>query len=120
MSSVMAIKRVMRRVLVVLSCLALLVWAVAPGSSHVPTVFDTLQHHAEVVSEHGHSHGFEEDLMWAMHGHSHDVADHDHTQAVLMPIRYVHAFDEANAVWRSPARTDWSHPLFLLERPPRA
>lgn len=116
----MAILRSLRRVIVALSCLALIVWTVAPNSSHVPTVIQTLQDHAEMVATHGHSHGLKEDLIWAMHGHSHDVADHDHSQAVLMPARSAHTYAETTAEWRSAARTDWSTPHLRLERPPRA
>jgi len=119
MSFEQAILRSARRVLFALSCLGLIVWTVAPSSSHVPTVLQTLQEHAEMVATHGHSHGLEEDLIWAMHGHSHDVADHDHSQAVLTPARFAHTYGETSAEWRSAARTDWSAPHFRLERPPR-
>src|SRR6056297_3991919 len=66
-----------------LLCLAVLLWSVVPATSHAPSVFGVLQEHAEMVAEHGHSHGLEEDLAWAMHGHSHDSVDHDHSQAVV-------------------------------------
>jgi len=36
-----------------------------------------------MIEDHGHSHGLEIDLLWAMHGHQHDLADHDHNTAVL-------------------------------------
>lgn len=120
MSGGKTILRGMRRVFFALSCLALVVWTVAPSSSHVPTVIETLQEHAEMVATHGHSHGLEEDLIWAMHGHSHDVADHDHSQAVILPARYAQTYGETSADWRSTAQTDWSPPFFRLERPPRA
>ncbi|MFZ7094315.1 hypothetical protein [Primorskyibacter sp. 2E233] len=115
-----AIVRLMRRAIVALSCLALLVWTVAPTASHIPTVLETLQDHAEMVAEHGHSHGLEEDLIWAMHGHSHDVSDHDHSQAVLMPARFALSYSETSAEWRGLSQANWSPPLFRLERPPRA
>lgn len=62
-----------------------------PVTSHTPAVIETLQDQAQMVANHGHSHGPEEDLIWAMHGHGHDVTDHDHGSAVLsraaMPSR---------------------------------
>jgi len=65
-----------------LLCLAVLLWSVVPATSHAPSVIGVLQEHAEMVAEHGHSHGLEEDLAWAMHGHSHDSIDHDHSQVL--------------------------------------
>lgn len=120
MSNGVAIVRLMRQGLLALSCLALLVWTVAPTASHVPTVLETMQEHAAMVADHGHSHGLEEDLIWAMHGHNHDVADHDHSQAVLMPARFALCDSETSAEWRGLSKANWSPPLFRLERPPRA
>lgn len=119
MSSGEAILCGVRRIFVASACLALIVWTVAPISSHVPTVIQTLQEHAEMVASHGHSHGLEEDLIWAKHGHSHDVVDHDHSQAVLMPARFARSYGKTNAEWRTTAQKDWSPPHFRLERPPR-
>lgn len=42
------------------------------------------EHHAE-IEEHGHAHEDIVDLMHAYHGHSHEVADHDHNIAFLPP-----------------------------------
>ena len=112
--------RTARRLLALLSCVALIVWSVAPRTSHVPTIIETLQEHAEMITNHGHSHGVEEDLIWAMHGHGHDVADHDHSQAVLLPARFARMHSETRTVWLGLALSDWSPPLFRLDRPPRA
>lgn len=109
-----------KRLLFSLACVALVVWTVAPTASHVPRVIETLQEHAEMVADHGHSHGFEEDLIWALHGHSHDVADHDHTQAVFLQSRTAQIFDVTTAAWRGHAITHRSPPLYRPERPPRA
>jgi len=76
-------KKIVRRLFAVLTCVALVVWSVTPSFTHAPAVFETIQDHMEMVENHGHSHGFVEDLHWAMHGHSHDAADHDHNQAFL-------------------------------------
>ena len=75
--------RLGRQAMALLLCLALVVWSVMPASTHTPAVLETIQDHLQMIADHGHSHGFEEDLYWAMHGHSHDVADHDHSQAFL-------------------------------------
>jgi hypothetical protein len=77
----------LKGVLAVLMCLALIVWSAVPSFTHSPAVFETIQGHLEMVEDHGHSHGFEEDLYWAMHGHSHDTADHDHNPAYLLTGR---------------------------------
>ncbi|MGI9356184.1 MAG: hypothetical protein ACR2PF_13610 [Rhizobiaceae bacterium] len=58
-----------------LVCLSLVVWSIVPATAHTSTVIETVQDHLEMIAEHGHSHGFEEDLYWAMHGHAHDAAD---------------------------------------------
>lgn len=78
---------ILRRLFIVLTCTAVIVWSVMPWFAHAPTVFETIHDHLEMVEDHGHSHGFEEDLYWAMHVHSHDVVDHDHNQAFLAPSR---------------------------------
>ncbi|MDU8928852.1 hypothetical protein RXV86_15780 [Alisedimentitalea sp. MJ-SS2] len=109
-----------KQMLFSLACVALVVWTVAPSSSHVPSVIETLQEHAEMIASHGHSHGLEEDLIWAIHGHSHDVADHDHTQAIFIQTRTAQMFVARRAAWRGLSHAHWSPPLYRLERPPRA
>lgn len=119
MSNCENISRALRQVLFAMSCLALVLWTLAPSNSHVPTVIQTLQEHAEMIQTHGHSHGLEEDLIWALHGHSHDVVDHDHTQVVHLPNRSGDALSETGVDWRREALSDWAPPHFRLERPPR-
>jgi hypothetical protein len=99
--------------------LAVLVWSVMPATSHAPLVFETLQEHAEMVAEHGHSHGLEEDLAWAMHGHGHDSADHDHSQAVLTRGLNPQPFEGYAMAWRLDAAPPGPSMAFLIERPPR-
>ena len=77
----------LKGVLAVLMCLALIVWSAVPSFTHSPAIFETIQDQLEMVEDHGHSHGFEEDLYWAMHGHSHDTADHDHKPRVRAALR---------------------------------
>src|SRR6056297_4290235 len=81
-------------------CLSLVVWSVVPAATHVPTVFETIQDHLEMIADHGHSHGFEEDLYWAMHGHRPDVADHDHSQAFLALGDRSHSTSAYRDAWR--------------------
>ena len=103
-----------------LLCLSLVVWSVMPAATHAPTVFETIQDHLEMIAEHGHSHGFEKDLYWATHGHSHDAADHDHSQAFLSLARGTQlVFAQRNA-WRLRTSPDGHHHTFRIERPPRA
>ena len=110
----------MHSVLAALVCLSLVIWSLAPSASHVPSVFEVVAEHTDMIADHGHSHGFEEDLVWALHGHSHDVADHDHSQAMLVPGAGAHP----RVAWRDTARAraSWEgpHRVYLIERPPRA
>ena len=110
----------MRRIWTALLMLAFVAWTITPLPSHVPIVVETLQEHADMIKDHGHSHGFEDDILWAMHGHSHDVADHDHSQVLIIPVRFAQAFDDSAPVWRRAVTMDWSSPNFRFERPPRA
>lgn len=108
------------RITATLCVLALLLSAAFTQTNHAPKVLQVLQDHAQMVADHGHSHGLEEDLAWAMHGHSHDKHDHDHSQAVLTQSRPVAAPTAVAVTWHAPAVSEWSVPVFRLERPPRA
>lgn len=109
----------MRRLWAVVAVLCLLTWSLAPTVSHVPTVLKTLQEHAQMVETHGHSHGLEEDLIWAMHGHSHDAADHDHSPAALVAAPVFGPARRMSALRYSARDIHWTPPVFRLERPPR-
>lgn len=109
-----------RRSFAALLFVALVAWSLVPSSSHASAVFETIQNHLETIADHGHSHGFEEDLYWAMHGHSHDAADHDHSQALLMPGPGSLPTDAYRGAWRLSAAPGGPYSGFLLERPPRA
>ena len=103
-----------------LLCVAVLVWSVVPTSSHVPAVLDVLQEHEQMIADHGHSHGLEEDLAWAMHGHSHDSADHDHSQAVVFGRALAaQPVEVYRAAWRIRAASANTSRVYLIERPPR-
>jgi hypothetical protein len=103
-----------------LLCFSLVVWSVAPSATHAPKVLQTIHDHLEMIADHGHSHGFEEDLFWAWHGHSHDVIDHDHSQVVLSAGVSVSAFYVAKDKWRLRALRFGPPRNFDIERPPRA
>ncbi|WP_108259900.1 hypothetical protein [Mangrovicoccus ximenensis] len=107
------------RILAAACALALLAAQVFPPP-HVPKLLHVLSDHAAMIADHGHSHGLEEDIAWALHDHSHDQADHDHIQAVLPSRRGGTAPLEFSALWHAPALAHWTPPVFRLERPPRA
>ena len=109
-----------RRIFVGLLCLSLVVWSVAPPATHAPKVLQTINDHLEMIADHGHSHGFEEDLFWAWHGHSHDVTDHDHSQVVLSASIGVGALYVAKDTWRLRASRVDPFRDFRIDRPPRA
>jgi hypothetical protein len=115
-----SLQRAGRGALAALLGLSLVVWTVAPVVGHATAVFETLRGHAEMIADHGHSHGFAEDLHLALHGHSHDAADHDHTEA--MP-----GFDDGprlaggeSDTRRLPRAAAGPYRVFRTERPPRA
>ena len=70
-----------RLALVLLLSVAIVSWSVVSSVSHTTFVVSDLEHHHhdEDVSGHGHSNSEAEDLWWALHGHSDDKADHDHS-----------------------------------------
>ncbi|WP_419905854.1 hypothetical protein [Kiloniella sp.] len=90
-----------------------------PSVTHSPTVLETIQDHLEQVESHGHSHGFEEDLFWAMHGHSHDVADHDHNQVFLFVSLTNNYPLLLRGPWLKVDSVAGPEGHFRIERPPR-
>lgn len=73
----------------------------------------------EMIAEHGHSHGYIEDMLWAMHGHDHDESDHDHSFVTLISAIHNFFMPTYND-WRHPPTKNISSPDFLIEHPPRA
>ncbi|MEX1236075.1 MAG: hypothetical protein WEB56_13915 [Roseovarius sp.] len=106
--------------LAALLCLSLTVWSIAPNANHAPLVFEVVADHAEMIADHGHSHGLEEDLYWALHGHSHDVADHDHSQALLALGAGTHPSWGYRDNFRLRPSSSGPHRVYMIERPPRA
>jgi hypothetical protein len=103
-----------------LLCAALVVWSVVPATLHTPAILNVLQEHADIIAEHGHSHGLEEDILWAAHGHSHDSVDHDHSQAVVpRPDLSPKPLDIYRTAWRLSSATSSTFRINPIERPPR-
>lgn len=100
-------------------CLSLALWSATPTPPHISAVFETLQDHREMIADHGHSHGFEEDLFWAMHGHGHDEADHDHGQTALILTSGAVLHPAPDGMWHPypSAKEPWR--MFRIDRPPR-
>ncbi|MBS4009335.1 MAG: hypothetical protein KGZ72_01135 [Roseovarius sp.] len=109
-----------RRILTALLCLSLLGWSILPSLSHVPKIAETLRDHAEMIADHGHSHGLQEDLMAALHGHSHDAVDHDHSPALAVATQGGNAWPPSRDAWHLRAAQSGPHRVFRIERPPRA
>lgn len=87
---------------------------------HVTSLFETLQEHMVFMAEHGHSHGFEEDLAAALHGHSHDAVEHDHSVAMLNFPPRPQAPTSLGKGDRPPPDLAISDFVFRIDRPPRA
>ncbi len=101
--------------------LAIALWSIAPASSHAPVVSEAIEDHFERIETHGHAHGsLAEDIYWAMHGHNHDNADHDHSPAVLALIVRDTAVPPTRDLWRLRASGAGPTRIFRIERPPRA
>lgn len=112
-------RALMRNGLTSFLCLSFVLWSAMPSVNHIPSVLDTVQAHFEMIEDHGHSHGLEEDLFWALHGHAHDKADHDHTQAFfllgnesVLTIKYAET-------WQIKASETGPSRQFRIDRPPR-
>lgn len=111
---------VIGRVVTALLCLSLVVWSMLPSLSHVPRIAETLTEHAQMVADHGHSHGLAEDLLQALHGHAHDAIDHDHSPALAVAPVLSDAWPGARDAWRLRAAQTGPDRIFRIERPPRA
>ena len=108
------IGRIFTTILIIL----FVVWSILPNFGHAPRVLETLQEHAEMIEDHGHSHGFVEDLLWAVHGHDHDEMDHDHSPIMLSSTINVIQVPEQKD-WRQLPSEYKGSPSILIERPPK-
>lgn len=114
------VRRIMQTGFAALLCLCLVLWSILPSVTHAPAVFETLEDHLEVIADHGHSHGFEHDLWQALHGHGHDSADHDHSQAVLVARAPSGVQEAGRDGWRFRSSDSGAYRIFRIDRPPRA
>lgn len=100
-----------------LCCLLALLWALPSATVHVPGPPSERQ--PIMVMEHGHAHSPAMDLLWAMHGHSHEVMDHDHSPAIpplastALPVR------EPVTVVADRVSEGGPATVYRIERPPR-
>ena len=106
--------------LAALLCLSLVFWSLVPAVPHGAKIFKANQDHPEMITDHGHSHASEEDLNWALHGHSHDVIDHEHSQALLTASSGTGERLSYRDGWRTGLASHGANRIFRIERPPRA
>jgi hypothetical protein len=90
-----------------------------PTPPHDTSIIEIIEQHAEMIAEHGHSHGLAEDIFWALHGHGPDVAEHDHGAATLTvpPRAQLFSLLGDSAPLLSAMAKPWI--AFGIERPPR-
>lgn len=79
---------IVKNLIAVSLCLCVFIWSITPTFSNTPAVLDIIQTQV-AAAKHGHTHGAEEDLYWAMHGHDHD---HSHGYFSLFAIPNVGFF----------------------------
>ena len=109
----------LRTVFACVLSVALIVWTASASADHTPRVMETIQDHIQMIAEHGHSHGFEEDLYWAIHGHDHDAADHEHSQVFLIENPGSALPVDLRDTWQRLASAQGPPRQFKIERPPR-
>ncbi len=76
------------------------------------------EHEAE-IEEHGHAHEDIIDLMHAYHGHSHEIADHDHNIAFLPPRECAGSIMPTSTSWAMANNLMSDRRDYGLDRPPR-
>jgi hypothetical protein len=76
------------------------------------------EHYAE-IKEHGHAHEDIIDVMHAYHGHSHEIADHDHNIAFLPPRDASGSITPTSTSWAMANSAMPGRREFGLDRPPR-
>ena len=107
------------RLLTVLVCLSIASWSASPTVAHTPKLLESVQDQLQMIEDHGHSHGEEIDILWAMHGHQHDVADHDHHSVDLTRLAGGPAAHFGRDDWMITPSDGVPARIYLLERPPR-
>lgn len=111
-----------RRFIGAFLCVCVIVWMVVPTTSHIPRFLEVGQEQLQMFEEHGHSHEMAHeidlDLLWALHGHQHDVADHDHNSAVLLKQGTGPEHGFQRATWRLSVADASSVAVSPPDRPP--
>ena len=103
------------------ACLCLFTFASSniPTTTPTPEVIEKIQGHLETTVDHVHWHEFEIDPLRNIHGHGHDMMDHDHSQAFIsVSGGTTHLISDRNK-WRLNLSLGEGHNTFNIERPPR-
>ncbi len=108
-----------RHAFIAMMVLCVFAWSVAPSFTHSANYLLSVSERSQIMGDHGHSHGEALDNYWALHGHSHDAVDHDHSSAILFLV----AEAESVVRFRLPDALepflDKPDPIYRLDRPPR-
>ncbi|ORE90531.1 hypothetical protein ATO13_22536 [Stappia sp. 22II-S9-Z10] len=109
------------RLIVALCCLLVSLWALQPASAHLTVHAPGSPSERQVIMtvEHGHAHSPVLDLLWALHGHSHDAADHDHNPAITPLPPAAPSVREPVVVMAARATEGGPAVVYRIERPPR-
>lgn len=110
----------LKRLLVIALAVGMVLSANSRMAAHnVGEMMNIVDEHHAAIEDHGHAHDDITDLRHAYHGHTHDVIDHDHNTAVLLPRMSAEAFSPTSTRWALDhhAMSDRRH--FDLDRPPR-
>lgn len=111
-----------RMCLHVLLCVALVALSHSANAVHITKELADVSQSMGSAADHGHDHDPAEDLddlSWLLHGHGHDVVDHDHSPIVLLRPMERKALREQRTRWRLPTARAPSALHRRLERPPR-
>lgn len=112
--------RYMKELLAVVLAVGIILSANSRSITHDTTELAKIvaEYHAE-IEEHGHAHEDIADLIHAFHGHHHEINDHDHNIAFLLPRESITTpFLTGTGL----VRADFGKPDLIeyrLDRPPR-
>lgn len=88
--------------------------------SHNPAdLMQIVTDHQIEAADHGHTHEDIVDIMHAYDGHAHDIADHDHSPALLPARRGASALAPVRRSWPMVQLAASGRKPIGLERPPR-
>ncbi len=120
-STVLRFVGYLRLALALLLSVYIATWSTVYSVGHTSFIISDLQHHlhSEDVSDHNHIHSEAENIWWALHGHDHDQADHDHSTFYIHHFAKTELRDFQYTKWRLPITHAVSGDVKLPERPPR-